>query len=56
MNIIEKAAAKLDKASSKKTGDADIIERAIRAIESREETAAVREKIDPFPSQYSLLN
>lgn len=55
MNIIEKAAAKLDKASSKKAGDADIIERAIRAIESKEETAAVREKIAPVDKSAKTL-
>ncbi len=55
MNIIEKAASKLDKASSKKRGDADIIEKAIRAIESREETAAVREKIAPVDKSAKTL-
>ncbi len=55
MNIIEKAASKLDKASSKKRGDADIIEKAIRAIESREETAAVRGKIAPVDKSAKTL-
>ena len=55
MNIIEKAASKLDKASSKKRGDADIIEKTIRAIESREETAAVRGKIVPVDKSAKTL-
>ncbi len=56
MNIIEKAASKLDKASSKKEEDtAGIIEKAIRTIESREETAAVRGKIAPVDKSAKTL-
>jgi len=47
MSIIEKAASKLGKASSKKKKDEDagIIERALRTIEGKEETAAVGSNI-----------
>ena len=55
MNIIEKAAAKLDKASSKKTGGADIIERAIRTIGDKEEIAAHRRKIAPVDKSVETL-
>lgn len=48
MSIIEKAASKkFDKVSSKKKEDVDIIEKAIRTIEGKEETTAVGEKIAP---------
>lgn len=55
MNIIEKAASKLDKISSKKRADADIIERAIRTIENKEETDAVRGKIAPVDKSAKTL-
>jgi exopolysaccharide/PEP-CTERM locus tyrosine autokinase len=55
MNIIEKAASKLDKISSKKGGDAGIIERAIRTIEGKEETATVRGKIAPVDKSAKTL-
>lgn len=55
MNIIEKAASKLDKISSKNRADGDIIERAIRTIENKEETAAVRGKIAPVDKSAKTL-
>jgi protein-tyrosine kinase len=48
MSIIEKAASKLDKASSKKREDASIIEMTIKTIEGKEETDADRAKIAPL--------
>jgi len=55
MNIIEKAASKLDKISSKNRADGDIIEKAIRTIENKEETAAVRGKIAPVDKSAKTL-
>lgn len=55
MNIIEKAASKLDKISSKNRADGDIIERAIRTIENKEETDAVRGKIAPVDKSAKTL-